>query len=90
MQNAENVYHNKLLDFIFWKRGKFFLPKNREKDYEEFTKEEIENYYIKNEINIPQLELMATTKCTLKCKYCIALVPQFDMLCGGGGRFIKL
>ncbi|MDR0572238.1 MAG: hypothetical protein LBG48_05290 [Rickettsiales bacterium] len=82
MQNAESIYYNKLLDFMFWKRGKLLLPKDKEKNYEEFTKEEIVNFYEKNEINIPQLELMATTKCTLKCKYCVALVPQFD-LAGG-------
>jgi organic radical activating enzyme len=50
---------------------------NREKYYETFLLEELENFYLKNEINIPKIEFAITTKCTLKCKYYSNLMPYF-------------
>jgi organic radical activating enzyme len=50
---------------------------NREKYYEKFLLEELENFYLKNEINIPKIEFAITTKCTLKCKFCSNLMPYF-------------
>jgi organic radical activating enzyme len=63
---------------MFWKRGNFINPNEREKYYEKFLLEELENFYEKKKINIPQIEFDITSRCTLKCKNCFNLMPFFN------------
>ena len=45
---------------------------------EQFTNEEIDSFYNKNEFNMPQTRFIVTTKCTLKCADCNFLIPYFQ------------
>jgi hypothetical protein len=77
IQNAENRFAITQLEFMLWKRGQFIIPQKKVVMLEHFTMEEIENFYVKNEINIPQLQFAITTRCSLKCRDCNALIPEF-------------
>jgi hypothetical protein len=77
MQNAENRFAVSQLEFMLWRRGRFIKPQDKAGELDRFTVEEIENFYIKNEINIPQLQFAVTTRCSLKCRDCNALIPEF-------------
>lgn len=76
-ENAENRFGIELSKFMWYKIGKFINPMKKNTVLNEFIKEEIENFYMKNELNIPVLEFSITTKCTLTCKDCCALIPPF-------------
>lgn len=78
VENAEKNFLVKFQKFLFWRDGKFLNPQLKEKYYNEFLIEEIDNFYEKNELNIPQCEFVVTTRCSLKCKYCSNLMPLFD------------
>ena len=77
-ENSENRFGIELAKFMWFKEGKFLPPQQKKIYLEQFEQEEIENFYKKNEINIPFLEFNITTRCTLKCKDCCALIPQFN------------
>ena len=77
-QNAYNRYVVEMTKFMWEKKGKFLNPLKKDIYIEEFLKEEIENFYEKNILNIPQIEFSITTKCTLKCKECCAFIPKFN------------
>ena len=77
-QNALNRYVVEMTKFMWKKEGKFLNPLKKDEYIEQFIKEEIENFYEKNILNIPQIEFSITTKCTLKCKECCALIPKFN------------
>ncbi len=77
-ENAKNRYGIELSKFMWFKEGKFLNPIKKDIYLEQFEKEEIENFSDKNEINIPFLEFNVTTRCTLKCKDCCALIPPFN------------
>jgi organic radical activating enzyme len=77
MQNAENRFAVSQLEFMLWRRGRFIKPQEKAGELDRFTVEEIENFYQKNEINIPQLQFVVTTRCSLKCRDCNALIPEF-------------
>ncbi|GHU82998.1 hypothetical protein FACS189468_7770 [Spirochaetia bacterium] len=76
--NAENRFAQAMHNFMLWKRGKFLLPRDREKHINNFVMEEIENFYQKKEFNLPQIQFVVTTRCTLKCRDCNFFVPYFD------------
>ena len=76
--NAINRLGNELYRFMNFKEGKFINPLKKQKYIEEYVKEEIDNFFNKNEFNIPQIEFCLTTQCTLKCKDCCALMPPFN------------
>ena len=77
-QNAINRVANELQKFLWFKEGHFIHPAKKDAVTEQYTDEEIDNFYNKNLIIMPQLEFCITTKCTLKCKDCCALIPQLD------------
>lgn len=76
-ENAENRFGIQLSKFMWYKTGKFINPMKKNAVLSDFIKEEIENFYNKNELNIPFLEFSITTKCTLNCTDCCALIPPF-------------
>ena len=76
--NAINRLGNELYRFMNFKEGKFINPMKKQQYIEEYVKEEIDNFFNKNELNIPQIEFCLTTQCTLKCKDCCALMPPFN------------
>ena len=76
-QNALNRLGMEMLKFMWFKEGKFINPLKKNDIIKQYIDEEIENYN-NGIINIPQIEFCITTKCTLKCKDCCALIPQLD------------
>ena len=76
--NAINRLGNELFRFMNFKEGKFINPMKKQQYIEEYVKEEIDNFFNKNELNIPQIEFCLTTQCSLKCKDCCALMPAFN------------
>jgi organic radical activating enzyme len=78
MHNAENRFALAMLEFMLWHRGKFLHPKDREKHIQDYLNEEVENYYEKKEFNMPQIQFVVTTRCTLKCRDCNFFVPYFN------------
>jgi organic radical activating enzyme len=87
MQNAENRLARNQLEFMLWKRGNFIRPQDKIKLLTQFLADEIETYYTIGKINIPQLQFAVTTRCSLKCKQCNALIPDFNL---NGGRHINM
>lgn len=77
-ENAENRFGIELLKFMWHREGKFLNPQKKEQYLKEYISEEIDNFYEKNELNIPFLEFCLTTRCTLNCRDCCALIPQFN------------
>jgi organic radical activating enzyme len=76
-QNAENKYLITQLEFMLWRRGQFIKPYEKVNNLDKFIAEEIENFYEKNELAIPRLQFVVTTRCTLKCRDCNGLIPEF-------------
>ncbi len=77
-ENAQNRFGIELSKFLWYKIGKFLNPQKHEFYLNEFIKDEIINFYEKKELYIPFLEINVTTKCTLRCKDCCALIPEFN------------
>ncbi len=77
-ENAKQRLRMEMLAFLLFKNGRFINPMKKEEFLKTYAKEEIENFYEKKELNIPQIEFCITTKCTLKCKDCCALIPKFN------------
>lgn len=75
--NAINRMGGEMLRFMYYKEGKFINPLKKNQIIEQYIQEEIENFK-RGEINIPQIEFCLTTKCTLKCADCCALMPGFN------------
>jgi organic radical activating enzyme len=76
-QNAENRYVISQLEFMLWRRGRFIKPHEKVNIIDKFIAEEIENFYENDNISIPRLQFAITTKCTLKCRDCNGLIPEF-------------
>lgn len=76
--NAINRLGNELFRFMNFKEGKFINPMKKQQYIEDYIKEEVINFFEKDELNIPQIEFCLTTQCTLKCKDCCALMPPFN------------
>lgn len=81
-RNAEQRYLMQLLEFMLWRRGKMLLPAHRERILQEFLQEEFENFFGKDIFMLPQLQVLVTTRCSLRCKNCNAYIPYF----GNAGR----
>ena len=77
-QNALNRMAMEMLKFMWFKEGTFINPMKKNTVLEQYINEEKEAFFENNILNIPQLEFCITTKCTLKCKDCCALIPQLD------------
>ena len=77
-QNAVNRYMVDSLKFMWFKIGKFVNPTKKNEIIKIYIQEEIKDFYENNIIKIPQLEFNITTKCSLKCKDCCALIPDFN------------
>lgn len=77
-QNAEFRYGVEMLQFLYFKKGKFLNPAQKNIFIENYTREEINNFFEKKELNIPQLTFCITTKCSLQCKDCGSLIPPFN------------
>lgn len=71
-------YGMELLSFMYYRKGNFLNPMKKNETLKQYMQEEIENFYEKKQISIPLLEFGVTTKCTLKCKDCCALIPPFN------------
>lgn len=78
--NAINRLGNELYRFMNFKEGAFINPLKKHEYLQQYIKEEIQNFFEKQEINIPQIEFCLTTRCSLKCKDCCALMPGFNHL----------
>lgn len=76
--NAELRYAVELLQFLYFKKGSFLNPKKKQDYIEQYIIDEFHNFYDKNEINIPQITFCITSKCTLKCRDCGSLIPEFN------------
>lgn len=76
--NAINRLGNELYRFMNFQEGKFINPMKKQQYIEEYVREEIDNFFNKSELNIPQIEFCLTTQCTLRCKDCCALMPPFN------------
>lgn len=76
-QNAESRFALSQLEFMLWRRGRFIRPHEKAAVLDQFTNEEIHNFYEKKEINLPQLQFAITTRCTLQCRDCNAMIPSF-------------
>lgn len=76
--NAINRLGNELFRFINFKEGKFINPTKKAEYIKKYADEEIENFFERKELNIPQIEFCLTTQCSLKCKDCCALIPDFN------------
>lgn len=79
-RNAEQRLLSQLLEFMLWRRGKFLLPTQRDTAYRAYLDEE-RNNFAKGHINLPQLQFLLTTRCSLRCANCNAYMPYF----GGSG-----
>ena len=77
-QNAEFRFGVEMVQFLYFKKGKFLNPRKKDEYIEQYTKEDIENFFDKGELNIPQITFCITTKCSLKCKDCGSLIPDFN------------
>ena len=77
-QNAESRYGVEMANFLYFRKGKFLNPRKKDEYIEQYTKEEIENFFDKGELNIPHITFCITTKCSLSCKNCSSLIPKFD------------
>jgi organic radical activating enzyme len=77
VKNGINAYAAQILQFMLWRRGKFLNPVNKDTYINKLISEELINFYEKNELNIPMLQFALTTKCTLSCRDCNALIPNF-------------
>lgn len=76
--NAINRLGYEMSQFIHFKKGKFINPLKKDEYIQKYIAKEIENFFNKSELNIPQIEFCLTTRCTLKCKDCCALMPLFN------------
>jgi organic radical activating enzyme len=77
VKNGINAYAAKFLQFILWHRGPFLNPMHKARNIDKLIFEEIENFYNTGEFNIPMLQFVVTTRCTLNCRDCNALIPYF-------------
>ena len=66
------------LKFMWFQEGEFVNPKNKDRVLKQYIYEEKKAFFEKNIFRIPQIEISITTRCTLKCKDCCALIPQLD------------
>ena len=62
--NAINRLGNELFRFMNFKEGKFINPMKKQQYIEDYIKEEVINFFEKDELNIPQIEFCLTTQCT--------------------------
>lgn len=79
-QNAQNRMAMEMLKFMWFKEGKFLNPTKKNEILKQYIEEEKKDFFENNKLNIPQLEFCITTKCTLKCKDCCALIPKLDKI----------
>lgn len=77
-ENAKQRLGMEMQKFLLFREGKFINPMKKNEILQEYIKEEYDNFYNKKILNIPQIEFCVTTKCTLKCKDCCALIPKFN------------
>jgi organic radical activating enzyme len=69
---------NNLKKFMLWREGSFHDPKDKLRYVRKFLAEELENFYEKKQFILPQIGFSLTTRCTLRCRDCIALSPLFE------------
>lgn len=77
IRNAENRFVNGLKRFMLWHEGHFLNPAKKLAYVKEYLAEELEDYYARGRFILPQIGFSLTTRCTLRCKNCIALSPLF-------------
>ncbi len=77
-ENAVSRMRIEMLRFLWFKEGHFINPMKKKEIFDNYVEEEKKNFFNKNIINLPQIEFCITTKCTLHCKECCALIPQLD------------
>ncbi len=78
VENAKQHLGIDMMRFLMFKEGKFINPMKKNEILQQYIKEELDNFYNKKLLNIPEIEFCITTKCTLQCKDCCALIPQLD------------
>jgi len=76
-RNVERRFAAQVLAFMLWKRGKFIPPHLKQQTLQQFLMEEIENFYARGQLNLPQIQFAVTTRCTLRCLNCNAYTPYF-------------
>jgi hypothetical protein len=76
-RNVERRFAAQMLEFMLWRRGKFIPPQLKEKMQQQFLREELEDFYEKGKLNLPQLQFAVTTRCSLRCRNCNAYMPYF-------------
>lgn len=80
-ENAKQRLGMEMQKFLLFKVGKFINPMKKNEVLKQYIDDELDNFYNKDVLNIPQIEFCITTKCTLKCKDCCALIPKFNSSC---------
>lgn len=78
VENAKQHLGIDMMRFLMFKEGKFINPMKKNEILQQYIKEELDNFYNKKLLNIPEIEFCITTKCTLQYKDCCALIPQLD------------
>ena len=74
---AEIEYVFLMQNFMLFRKGKFLNPQKKAQYIDEFCEKEAVNFYEKNEVILSKIDFDITTRCTLKCKHCSNLMPQF-------------
>ncbi|MDR2743634.1 MAG: radical SAM protein [Desulfovibrio sp.] len=78
VRNAENRFVNNLKKFMLWREGRFPNPREKLRHVRKFLADELEDFYEKGRFVLPQIGFSLTTRCTLRCRDCIALSPLFE------------
>lgn len=78
VRNAENRFVNGLKRFMLWHEGHFFDPRKKLAYVRQFLQMELADYYDRGVFVLPQIGFSLTTRCTLRCRNCIALSPLFE------------
>lgn len=78
LRNAENSFVIALKRFMLWREGSFPNPRRKDELVRQFLEAELKDYYERGIFRLPQLGFSLTTRCTLRCRHCIALSQLFE------------
>lgn len=78
VRNAENRFVNDLKRFMLWREGHFQDPRKKLAITRKNLDREFASFYDENQFILPQIGFSLTTRCTLRCRHCIALSPHFE------------
>lgn len=77
VNNALERYTNSLQEFMFRRRGSFLPPHKKSQYIKIFLAEEQEHFNKNGFFSLPSVQFAITTRCTLRCRDCSAMIPRF-------------